>query len=93
MTQPEQPAQPETLVFFMKTNKNFHQGGFVLFSREEFDTSKAFLENEVDHLLKSEKTKDPSVELESWGVLSSLTGEVVESFTGYGTDPTREGAV
>lgn len=87
MTQPEQPTHPvETLVFFVKTNKNFHQGGFVFFSREDFDNSIDALKREVTHLFESEKNKDSKVKFESWGAISSLTGELVEKFTDYPGD-------
>ena len=81
MTQPEQPAVPETFVFFVRTNKNFHQGGFVFFSREEFNNAKDALAKEVTHLLRSEQDKEPNVEFKSWGVVSSATGEIIEQFT------------
>jgi hypothetical protein len=66
------------LVFFVKTNKAFHQGGFVFFSREEFDAAKGVLAGEVQHILQSEQQKDPSTALQSWGVIGSTTGEIVE---------------
>jgi hypothetical protein len=83
VTQPEQPVLHETFVFFVKTNKAFHQGGFVFFDVESFREAKAMLENEVRHLLGQVKEKDPGVEFESWGAISSLTGEIVEQFTDY----------
>lgn len=72
------PVLPESLVFFVKTNKATHHGGFTFFSKDEFDGAKSLLENEADHIVKSAQESDPKVVLESWGVTSSLTGKVVE---------------
>lgn len=83
MTQPEQSGLHETFVFFVKTNKAFHQGAFVFFDAESFREAKAMLENEVTHLIGQVKEKDPEVKFESWGAISSLTGEIVEQFTEY----------
>jgi hypothetical protein len=49
-------------------------------SLDEFHAAKDNLGNEVAHILQTEQAKDTSVALQSWGVLSSTTGEIVESF-------------
>lgn len=71
-------AQPETFVLFVKTNKEMHQGGFTFFSLSEFDDAVEAVKIEVDHIVKNAQTKDSKVTLEKWGLISSITGEVVE---------------
>lgn len=71
---------PVSYVWFVKTNRAFHKGGFVFASLDEFAAAKDVLAREVAHLLQSEQAKDSSVELESWGAVNSTTGESVREF-------------
>lgn len=73
--------QPGPYVLFVKTNKARHHGPHVFFSIEEFNDAKDLVKNEVDHVVRSAREENPEVVLESWGLISSATGEVVEEFT------------
>lgn len=90
MDEAQFPPLPPMYIFFVKTNNNFHQGGHVFFSIEEFHNAKDVLANEVTHLMQSEQSKDSSVEFQSWGITNSVTGAIVEEFTDLPGDKTEE---
>lgn len=47
----------------------------------EYNAAKDALAKEITHLMQSERGKNSSVELQSWGITNSATGEIVEEFT------------